>query len=265
MIQRVANPSVEVHDLTVSYQHKPVLWDIDMSLPVGQLIGLVGPNGAGKSTLLKALIGLLKPQSGYVKLLGAALDQVRRRVSYMPQRALIDWDFPVSVYDVVMMGRYAHMGLLQWPSKEDKAIVLACLEHVGLSALADRQIGTLSGGQQQRVLFARLLAQEGELLLLDEPTSAVDAATEADLLALMRRMSQQGKTLLVVHHDLQTVQKHFDWGVLLNMRLVASGPVADSCTPELLRKTYGDHLGVLHQVGHLLQSRQLPVRQDQPR
>ena len=248
MSQRVVDPAVEVHDVSVAYQHKPVLWGVDLSLPAGKLIGLVGPNGAGKSTLLKAMMGLLKLQSGYVRFFDRALDKVRRRVSYMPQRAAIDWDFPISVYDVVMMGRYAHMGLLKWPGKADHAQVKRCLAQVGLSHLASRQIGKLSGGQQQRVLFARLLAQQGDILLLDEPTSAVDAATASRLLALMKQMSAAGKTVLVVHHDLQAVQEHFEWAVLLNLRLIGAGPTAETLTPQLVAAAYGGGLGMLTQV-----------------
>ena len=261
MIQQADNPIIEVHDLTVSYHKKPVLWDVDLLLPHGKVIGIMGPNGAGKSTLLKTIMGLVPPDSGYVKLFDKTLAAVRKQVSYVPQKDSIDWDFPASVLDVVVMGRYARLGLFQRPSKADKAYALACLRQVGMDTLAKRQIGRLSGGQQQRVLLARALAQEAQLYLMDEPFAGIDAATEKVMIDLLRAMAQAGKTVLVVHHDLQAAADYFGWGVLLNMRVVAAGPMQAVFTPALLQATYGSQLSVLSQVSALLSEQELPPRE----
>ena len=261
MITQVENPILEVHDLTVSYERKPVLWNIDLSLPKGSLVGIIGPNGAGKSTLIKSIMGLLPLSSGYVKLFDKPLQKVRNKVSYVPQRESVDWDFPISVFDVVLMGRYGKMGLIRRPSKKDKAIAHQALEQVGMSAFSKRQISQLSGGQQQRVFLARALAQEAELYLMDEPFVGVDAATEAAIIEILRKMRAENKTVIVVHHDLQSAIEYFDWVVLLNMRLVASGKTKDTLTPNLLEETYGGRLTVLTQVGELLKKAQFPSRE----
>lgn len=261
MIQQANNPIVEIHDLTVSYHKKPVLWDVDLLLPQGQVIGIIGPNGAGKSTLLKSIMGLVPPDSGYVKLFDKSLDQVRKQVSYVPQKDAIDWHFPASVLDVVLMGRYARLGLFRRPGQTDKAYALECLRQVGIDALAQRQIAQLSGGQQQRVLLARALAQEAQIYLMDEPFVGVDAATEKIIIDLLQAMAQAGKTIIVVHHDLQSAPNYFDWTVLLNMRVVAAGPTSAVLTPELLQETYGSKLTVLSQVSNLLRAQELPPRE----
>lgn len=253
--------AVEFHDLTVSYHKKPVLWNIDMTLPKGALTGIIGPNGAGKSTLIKAAMGLLPLGSGYVRLFGQSLKHVRERVSYVPQRESVDWDFPTSVLDVVLMGRYAKLGLLKRPGKADKALALECLEKVGMEAYVKRQISQLSGGQQQRVFLARALAQEADLYFMDEPFSGVDAATESAILSILREITAQGKTVVVVHHDLQSAATFFDWIVLLNLRLVASGPIEQVFTNKLLQKTYGGKLTVLSEVGELVRKREIPNRE----
>jgi len=261
MIQQAPNPVLEVHDLTVSYHKKPVLWDVDLALPTGQVIGIIGPNGAGKSTLLKAMMGLVQPDSGYVKFFDKPLDAVRKQVSYVPQKESVDWDFPASVLDVVVMGRYARLGLLQRPGKADRAHALDCLRQVGMEALAQRQIAQLSGGQQQRVFLARALAQEAQLYLMDEPFVGIDAATEKVIIALLQAMAQAGKTVLVVHHDLQSAAHYFDWSILLNMRVVATGPTQAVLTPTLLQETYGSQLTILSQVSDLLRAQGLPPRE----
>lgn len=261
MIQQAKNPIVEIHDLTVSYHKKPVLWDIDLLLPQGEVMGIIGPNGAGKSTLLKSIMGLVPPDSGYVKLFDKDLSQVRKQVSYVPQKESIDWDFPASVLDVVLMGRYARLGLFQRPSKADKAYALDCLQQVGIEALVNRQIAQLSGGQQQRVLLARALAQEAQLYLMDEPFVGVDAATEQVIINLLQTMARAGKTIIVVHHDLQSASTYFDWSILLNMRVVAAGPTQEVLTPALLQETYGSKLTILSQVGNLLQAQELSPRE----
>ena len=261
MIHQVDNPIVELHDLTVSYQKKPVLWDIDLTLPAGAIIGIIGPNGAGKSTLIKAIMGLLELSSGYVKLFDKELDQVRSKVSYVPQKESVDWDFPASVLDVVMMGRYGKLGLFNRPRKADREVAIECLRQVDMEAYARRQISQLSGGQQQRVFLARALAQEAELYLMDEPFSGVDAATEKAIIQLLKTMSKQGKTVIVVHHDLQSAREYFDWSVLLNLRLIASGPTDQVMTTKLLQETYGGKLTLLAEVGDLLTKKEFPSRE----
>jgi manganese/zinc/iron transport system ATP- binding protein len=261
MMQQADCPIAEVHDLTVSYYKKPVLWDIDLYFPHGNIIGIMGPNGAGKSTLLKTMMGLIKPDSGYVKLLGKAIDEVRKQVSYVPQKESVDWDFPASVLDVVVMGRYAQLGLFRRPGKIDKEKALACLSKVGMETLAKRQIAQLSGGQKQRVFLARALAQEAQLYLMDEPFVGVDAATEKIIINLLQAMAKEGKTIIVVHHDLHSAASYFDWSVLLNMRVVATGPTRDVLTPTLLQETYGGKLTILSKVGELLKEREASPRE----
>jgi manganese/zinc/iron transport system ATP- binding protein len=255
------NSAVEFHDLTVSYHKKPVLWNIDMTLPKGALIGIIGPNGAGKSTLIKAAMGLLPLGSGHVRMFDQDLDTVRDKVSYVPQRESVDWDFPTSVLDVILMGRYAKLGLLKRPRKADKEMAMSCLKKVGMETFIGRQISQLSGGQQQRVFLARALAQEADLYFMDEPFAGVDAATEAAILSIMQEMTASGKTVIVVHHDLQSAAEYFDWIVLLNMRLVASGPIEEVFNNKMLQETYGGKLTVLAEVGELVRKRQIPSRE----
>ncbi|MEM7174011.1 MAG: metal ABC transporter ATP-binding protein [Bacteroidota bacterium] len=254
-------PIIDLHDLSVSYHRKPVLWDIDVHFPAGKLIGIVGPNGAGKSTLLKAILGLLPIDSGYVKILGESIDKVRKKVSYMCQRKLIDWDFPISVYDLVMQGRYAYQGLFKRPSAQDKDIVMHALKQVGMLNMANRQIGELSGGQQQRIFLARALVQDALIYFMDEPFAAIDSTTEMVMLELLQEMVKKGKTIIVVHHDLAFVQAYFEWAILLNVHIVSAGPVKEIFTPELLQKTYGAQLPILHKVIHLLKTKNVPVRE----
>lgn len=254
-------PVVEFHDLTVSYHKKPVLWNVDMTLPGGALVGIIGPNGAGKSTLIKAAMGLLPLASGYVRIFGQSLDDVRKKVSYVPQRETVDWDFPISVLDVVLMGQYAKLGLFKRPGKQEKELAMECLEKVGMDQYYKRQISQLSGGQQQRVFLARALTQQADLYFMDEPFAGVDAATESAILGILQELSAGGKTVIVVHHDLQSAAEFFDWIVLLNMRLIASGPIAKVFTTELLQETYGGKLNVLTEVGELVKRRQIPSRE----
>lgn len=261
MIQQADNPIVEVHDLTVSYYKKPVLWDIDLCFPHGNVIGIMGPNGAGKSTLLKTMMGLVPPDSGYIKLFGKPLNEVRKHVSYVPQKESVDWDFPASVLDVVVMGRYAQLGLFRRPGSADKEAALTCLRKVGIESLAKRQIAQLSGGQQQRVFLARALAQEAQLYLMDEPFVGIDAATEQMIINLLQAMAHEGKTIMVVHHDLQSATTYFDWSILLNMRVVAAGPTNDVLTPDLLQETYGGKLTILSKIGALLKNQEVPPRE----
>lgn len=261
MIVNVSNPSLETHNLTVIYHRKPVLWNIDFHLPQGKIIGIMGPNGAGKSTLIKAILGLVKVNSGYSKVFGEELNTVRKRVSYIPQRQTVDWDFPATVLDVVLMGRYQQLGLFGRITGKDKQIAQESLTQVNMAAYASRQISQLSGGQQQRVFLARALAQQADLYLLDEPFAGVDAGTEQSIMDMLRIMKSQGKTIVVVHHDLHTAREYFDWLVLLNASLIASGPIEQVFTDELLRSTYSGKLTVLSQVGDQLRERNFPVRE----
>jgi len=238
-------PPIEVHDLTVSYDKKPVLWNVDVVFPGGEIIGIIGPNGAGKSTLIKAIMGLIPAESGWVRINGEPLSEQRQAIGYVPQRESVDWDFPVTVRDVVLMGTYGRLGLFRRPGKKERDLANACLEQVGMAAFVDRQIANLSGGQRQRVFLARALAQDSQIYLMDEPFAGVDAATEAAIIELLRTMKKKGRTLLVVHHDLQTAPEYFDSILMLNMRLVAFGPTTQVFTPQLLHKTYGGRLTIL--------------------
>ncbi|MFM7318818.1 MAG: metal ABC transporter ATP-binding protein [Isosphaeraceae bacterium] len=241
-------PVLDVHDLTVAYREKPVIWHVDFAIEGPSLVGIVGPNGAGKSTLLKAILGLLSVSSGRVEFFGRSLSKERLRVGYVPQRESVDWDFPIQVLDVVMMGTYGRLGWFRRPGRAERSLALECLERMGLSGLENRQIGQLSGGQQQRVFLARALAQKADLYFMDEPMAGVDAATEQAIFIVLEELRKQGKTVLVVHHDLRSVPDHFDHLLLINQRLVASGPTSEVFTPDLLQKTYGGRLAILDQL-----------------
>lgn len=240
---------LSIHDMTVAYQRRPVIWDIDYDAPPGQLIAIIGPNGAGKSTLIKATLNLVPQVSGEVRFFGEPYSRVRDRVAYVPQRTSVDWDFPVSALDVAAMGLYRRIGWFRSVSRKYRELAREALGRVGMADYAQRQIRQLSGGQQQRVFLARALAQNADLYLMDEPFAGVDAATERAIVEILRELRQSGKTALVVHHDLQTVTEYFDQVLLLNMRLVAAGPTATAFTEENLRRTYGGKLSLLDQVG----------------
>jgi manganese/zinc/iron transport system ATP- binding protein len=233
--------------MTVAYHRRPVLWDIDLVVPQG-LIGIVGPNGAGKSTLIKAVLDLIPLASGKVEIFGRPYHEQRHLVGYVPQRESVDWDFPVTAFDVVLMGTYGQLGWFRRPGAGEKTRVAQCLEHVGMSAYSDRQIRQLSGGQQQRVFLARALAQDAQIYLMDEPFAGVDAATEQAIVELLQELRAKGKTVIVVHHELQTVKEYFDHVILLNMRLVAAGPVASTFTTQNLQTTYGGRLTILEEA-----------------
>jgi manganese/zinc/iron transport system ATP- binding protein len=234
-----STPAVEVTDLTVAYGEKPVLWDVDLDVPKGVLMAIVGPNGAGKTTLMRAILGLVKPAAGQALVHGRPYAEQRRLVAYVPQRGTVDWDFPTSVLDVVLMGRYGRLGWVRRPGAADRAAAREALEQVGMTELAGRQISQLSGGQQQRVFLARALVQGAEVYFMDEPFQGVDATTEKAIVELLRTLRAGGKTVVAVHHDLQTVPEYFDQVTLLNVRRIASGPVAECFTEENLRRTYG--------------------------
>ena len=252
--------ALEVHDLTVSYNKRPVLWGVDFTLPAGALACIVGPNGAGKSTLIKAIMGLLPLSSGYADLLGKSLQTVRRQISYVPQRESVDWDFPISVREVVSMGRLARRSLFARPTEADRLAIDQALADVDLAAYANRQISQLSGGQQQRVFIARALAQQPDFFFLDEPFAGVDVASEAAIVALLKRLSAAGKTVVVVHHDLQTVPAYFSHAVLLNSRLIAAGPVEQVFTNDNLAATYGGKLTILTKVAQEAAGRGIDIR-----
>jgi len=240
MIKQEGN-IIESVDVTVVYkQDKTVLEEINLGLPYHKIIGIIGPNGAGKSTLLKACMGLILCQKGEITLFGQPIHKVRRQISYVPQKESVDWDFPASVFDIALLGRYNRLSFFERPNKEDKAIAMECLEKLGIADLAKRQIRELSGGQQQRVFLARALAQDAQLYFMDEPFTGVDITTEKAIITLLKDMVAAGKTIVVVHHDLASVHEYFDWLVLLNHKIVAAGDIQEVFTIPLLEKTYGN-------------------------
>ena len=237
--------AIEVADLTVAYRDQPVLWDVDLDVPSGVLMAIVGPNGAGKTTLIKAILGLVTPAAGRVLIYGQPYADQRRLVGYVPQRGSVDWDFPTSVLDVVMMGCYGTLGWGRRPGRRERARGIEALENVGMLDFADRQISQLSGGQQQRVFLARALVQDAQVYFMDEPFQGVDATTERAIVALLQDLRAAGKTVVAVHHDLQTVTDYFDSVTLLNVRRIASGPVAEVFTEQNLRLAYGGRVAFL--------------------
>lgn len=244
-MQAAEQKAIQVTDLTVAYQDKPVLWDIDLDVPPGVLLAIVGPNGAGKTTLIKAVLGLVRPAAGNVLIYDKPYDAQRRIVGYVPQRGSVDWDFPTNVLDVVMMGRYGALGWIRRPGKKERELAMQALEKVGMEAYTTRQISQLSGGQQQRVFLARALVQDATVYLMDEPFQGVDATTERAIVTLLQELRADGKTVVVVHHDLQTVTDYFDWVMLLNIRRIASGPVDKIFTSDNLRETYGGRVAFM--------------------
>lgn len=235
-----------IDDLTVAYNSKPAIWDVDLRVPEGVLMAIVGPNGAGKSTLIKAALKLISRSAGTVRFYGKPYEQARSFVGYVPQRGSVDWDFPTSVIDVVTMGLYGKLGWFRRPGRRERELAMYALGQVGMQDFAERQISQLSGGQQQRTFLARALVQDARIYFMDEPFAAVDAVTERAIVAILRELRERGKTVLVVHHDLQTVTDYFDWVTLLNVEVVASGPTADIFVPEKLRQTYGGRVSYLH-------------------
>lgn len=239
--------ALKIEDLTVAYNSKPAIWDIDLDVPEGVLMAIVGPNGAGKSTLIKAVLNLIPRAAGTAHFYGKTYEQARRLVGYVPQRGSVDWDFPTSVIDVVTMGLYGRLGWFRRPGRKEREQALYALEQVGMADFAQRQISQLSGGQQQRTFLARALVQDAQIYFMDEPFAAVDAVTERAIVAILRELRQQNKTVLVVHHDLQTVEDYFDWVTLLNVEVISSGPTAETFTADNLRKTYGGRVSYLNE------------------
>lgn len=245
---------LHVKDLTVAYDARPVLRSVSFDLGPKQMLAIVGPNGAGKSTLLRGMLGLLSPDYGGVRVFGKPIRSVRDRVAYMPQTEMVDWDFPVTVGEVVLMGRYGRTGWFGRPGTRDRAIAGEALERVGMSRFAHRHIRQLSGGQQRRVFIARALAQEADLLLMDEPFAGVDAVTERAIFDLIDDLAREGKTVVVVNHDLSILDR-FDQVLLLNQRVVAYGPPGDVITEDNLKATYGGRLSLLDEADHTLRLR----------
>ncbi|WP_373516592.1 metal ABC transporter ATP-binding protein [Pricia sp.] len=239
MNNSTTHPAIQIDDLTVAYDYKPVLWDIDLVVPEGVLMAIVGPNGAGKSTLIKAILGIIKPIAGSVQVFGQPYKKQVDKVAYVPQKGSVDWDFPTVALDVVMMGTYGGLGWIKRPGLKEKKRSLEALEKVGMLEFKGRQISQLSGGQQQRIFLARALVQNASIYLMDEPFQGVDATTEKAIINILKELRKQGKTLIVVHHDLQTVPEYFDWVTFLNVKGIASGPVKDIFNDDNLTKTYG--------------------------
>ncbi len=238
----IGHSPLAIRGLTVSYGEKPAVFSVDATFENGSMTAIIGPNGAGKSTLLKAALGIISPLSGQVTSYGHPLESQRHRIAYVPQRASVDWDFPTRVLDVVLMGLYRQLGLLGRVRAKHRKHAMSCLKRVGMEGFSDRQIGQLSGGQQQRVFLARALAQSADLYLLDEPFAGVDAATERAIIAVLKDLKDEGKTVIAVHHDLATVPDYFDSVFIINTTRIAEGPVAQAFTPETLQEAYGGRL-----------------------
>lgn len=230
--------AIHVEDLTVAYDNEPVLWDIDMEIPGGVLMAIIGPNGAGKTTMLKSILGLVKPSAGQIYIYGKPVDKQRKTIAYVPQKSSIDWDFPITVLDTVLMGTYVELGWLKRPGKIMKQRAVDALKKVGMFEFKNRQIGELSGGQQQRVFIARALVQDANIYLMDEPFQGVDHKTEKIIVDILQNLRDNGKTVAVVHHDLQTVPEYFDWVFMINVRRIAAGPVNEVFTDENLKLAY---------------------------
>lgn len=247
--------ALSVKDLAAAYRKNVVLHDVSFEIKAGTLTGIVGPNGAGKSTLIKSLLGLHPILSGSVSFFGSPLEKVKKRIGYVPQRGSVDWDFPTDALDVVTMGLYGQIGWLKWPSKQHRQKALEALDKMGMADYAQRQIRQLSGGQQQRVFLARALVQDADLYFMDEPLAGVDAATEKAIMITLQELKAKGKTVLVVHHDLETVEDYFDHVLLLNRTVIAHGKTEEVFTPELIAKTYGGRLKLTKEgmgYGHLV-------------
>jgi len=243
--------ALEIEDLTVAYADKPVLWDIDLQVPKGVKMAIIGPNGAGKSTLVKAAMGLVKPVAGEVRIFGRSREEAEGQIAYVPQRATLSWDFPTDVIDVVTMGTYGRVGWFRRCGATEREEAMTALEQVGMTDFARRPIAALSGGQQQRVLLARALVQDAPIYILDEPFQGVDAPTERAIIEVLDGLADVGKTIIVVHHDLQTIPEYFDAVLLLNVRAIDSGPVERVFSEENLRLTFGGRVGVLTASGAL--------------
>lgn len=244
----VTPTAISVKGLSVSYERKRVLTNIHIEVEKGKVYGVIGPNGAGKSTLFKSILGMIDINTGYIEVLSKNVEEIRKKIAYVPQRDEVDWDFPATVEDIVLMGRYPHKKILERINKEDRRFAAEALADLGIEELVNRQIGQLSGGQQQRVFIARALCQQAEIFFLDEPFVGVDILTEEKIITILRKLADKGKTLLVVHHDLSTVEDYFDKVILLNQRLIASGDTKETFTQINISKAYGGQLTILNQT-----------------
>lgn len=252
-----------VEQLTVNFDETPALWDLNFSVPSGKLVGIVGPNGAGKSTFLKAALEIIKPLSGRVLFLGQPLKSCRQKIAYVPQRSSVDWHFPITSLELVLMGRYKKLGLFKWPARADWDAARNALDMVGMLSFAHRQINQLSGGQQQRLFIARALLQDPVIYFMDEPFAGVDISTQKTILELLQKMRGEGKTVFVVHHDLSTVERYFDWVVLLNTSLVAQGPVEEVFTPANVMRAFGGSTQLLEEAARLSQEKMKGMAKDE--
>lgn len=241
--------TLKVSHLSVSYHGNEVLRDISFSIDTGKLIGIIGPNGAGKSTMIKAMLGLIPKDRGGIEVYGKPISEMRKKIAYVPQRSNIDWDFPIIVKDTVLLGTYPKLGLFHRPKKKDKEWAMECLGKVGMDKYANNQIGELSGGQQQRVFLARSLAQKAECFFLDEPFVGIDAASEEVIINILKKLRDEGKTVVVVHHDLTKVETYFDELILINKKLIGAGPVDHIFRPELMQMAYQAPLSMLGSLG----------------
>lgn len=248
--------ALKITNLTVSYGKTSALWDISLEIPQGNLVAIIGPNGAGKSTLIKSCLDLIKPISGQVTILGSKLKSIQNKIAYVPQKESVDWDFPITVFDLVLMGCYGRLKPFFRPSKQDKEEVYYYLKELGIENLANRQIGQLSGGQKQRAFIARALFQKADLYFLDEPFTGIDITSSDVILEILLKLKNQGKTLIVVHHDLESVASAFNFAILLNLRLIGHGPIEEIFTKEMMAQAYGKGNFVLDQVIKTLQAKQ---------
>jgi manganese/zinc/iron transport system ATP- binding protein len=247
--------ALHVEQLTVNYGNNPALWDVTLEIPSGNVVGIIGPNGAGKTTFIKTALGLIQPLSGKVEFFGQPLGKMRQKIGYIPQRESVDWDFPITVRDLVLMGRYGQLGMLRWPREADRAAVEHYLERVGMLQYADRQINELSGGQKQRVFIARALVQEADIYFMDEPFVGIDLATKKVIVDLLHELKKEGKTVFVVHHELDQVDTYFDWVIVFNIRLIACGPVQEAFTTETLNAAYGKSYAIFDEALKLARSK----------
>lgn len=247
---------ITIKNITVAYDKTPVLWDIDLCLPLGKMIAIIGPNGAGKSTLFQAILNFTRPMTGEIQCFGLPYTEVRRRIAYIPQRSSIDWNFPTTVLEVAVMGRYRKFQWNPWIQKTDMDAAKGVLSMLGLDSFQDRQINQLSGGQKQRLFLARALLQEADLYLLDEPFAGVDATTERMMMEVFTTLQNAGKTVCMIHHDLHSVEKYFDYTVILNTRVVASGPTLEVFNFDNIQKAFGSRSTLLEEAFRLSQEKQ---------
>lgn len=241
-------PAIRFEQISTYYDKTPVLWDVTASIEKGALVGIIGPNGAGKTTLIKTILGLHSPSTGHIEIFGKSIKEQKNSIAYVPQKESIDWNFPITVFELVLMGRYGYLGLFRWPRKADKVAALDALDMVGMLPFAKRQISELSGGQQQRVFVARAIAQNPSIFLMDEPFAGIDLQAEKIIMNLLKKLQKEGKTILIVHHDLNSVESYFDWVMMLNMRLIACGPTKECFSLDTLSKAFGKNNVLLSEL-----------------